>query len=203
MSKAPERIWINKVHGLHPEDWDFTDGAHLTKAQLRQKVEYVRADRIEALKDKLAKAVEALDDISSNGNAAGRNPQLMADKARDTLAELKGVWAIGNGKGGNWGSLNALSHLCGGTEYVRADRIEQLKHRLFQCATDLQVYRDAFAVSEAKLAKAVDAINVATQCEPRGLYPDHVPNYWLLRTTLAEIKLQSSEFATQKGESRD
>ncbi len=32
-----------------------------------------------------------------------------------------------------------------------SDRIEQLKHRLFQCATDLQIYMDAFAVSEAKL----------------------------------------------------
>lgn len=33
-----------------------------------------------------------------------------------------------------------------------ADRIEQLKHRLFQCASDLQIYMDAFAVSEAKLS---------------------------------------------------
>jgi hypothetical protein len=49
MTEAPERIWINKVYGKHPEDWDFTDGKHLTKAQLRQKVEYVRADRIEEL----------------------------------------------------------------------------------------------------------------------------------------------------------
>jgi chromosome segregation ATPase len=45
---------------------------------------------IERLSDKLAKAVEALEDISGNGNAAGRNPQLMADKARATLAEIKG-----------------------------------------------------------------------------------------------------------------
>ena len=67
-------------------------------------------------------------------------------------------------------------------------------------AKEAEVYAEEL---EQQLAKAVDAINVATQCEPRGLYPDHVPNYWLLRTTLAEIKLQSSEFATQKGESRD
>ena len=39
---------------------------------------------------KLAKAVEALEDISGNGNAAGRNPQLMSAKARATLAEIKG-----------------------------------------------------------------------------------------------------------------
>lgn len=35
-----------------------------------------------------------------------------------------------------------------------ADRIEQLKHRLFQCATDLQIYMDAYAVSEIKLKTA-------------------------------------------------
>ena len=48
------------------------------------------ADRIEELTAKLAKAVEALEDISGNGNAAGRNPQLMSDKALATLAEIKG-----------------------------------------------------------------------------------------------------------------
>jgi len=39
---------------------------------------------------KLAKAMSALEEIAGNGNAAGRNPQLMADKARATLAEIKG-----------------------------------------------------------------------------------------------------------------
>ena len=42
------------------------------------------------LEDKLTKAVGALEDISGNGTAAGRNPQLMSDKARTTLAEIKG-----------------------------------------------------------------------------------------------------------------
>ena len=56
---------------------------------------YVECDRIgtQAVRDleaKLAKAVEALGDISGNGNAAGRSPQLMSDKARATLAEIKG-----------------------------------------------------------------------------------------------------------------
>ena len=37
---------------------------------------------------RLEKALEALEDISGNGSAAGRNPQLMSDKARTTLAEL-------------------------------------------------------------------------------------------------------------------
>ena len=56
---------------------------------------YAECDRIgtQAVRDleaKLAKAVEALGDISGNGNAAGRSPQLMSDKARATLAEIKG-----------------------------------------------------------------------------------------------------------------
>ena len=46
------------------------------------------ADRIEALEAKLAKAVEALEQIAGNGNAAGRNPQIMADIAFATLAEI-------------------------------------------------------------------------------------------------------------------
>lgn len=41
---APDRIWINKFNGRNPDDWDFTDGKYLTKAQLRQKVEYIRLD---------------------------------------------------------------------------------------------------------------------------------------------------------------
>lgn len=49
------------------------------------------ADHIKALTAKLAKAVEALEDISGNGNAAGRNPQLMSAKAIATLADIKGV----------------------------------------------------------------------------------------------------------------
>ena len=44
MSEAPKRIWINPVYGQHPEDWDFTDGKHLTKKQLASKVKYVRDD---------------------------------------------------------------------------------------------------------------------------------------------------------------
>ena len=51
---------------------------------------HTAADRIEELEAKLAKALEGLEDICGNGNAAGRNPQLMSDKARITLAELTG-----------------------------------------------------------------------------------------------------------------
>ena len=44
MTDARETIWINKVYGQHPEDWNFTDGEHLTKRQLASKVRYRRAD---------------------------------------------------------------------------------------------------------------------------------------------------------------
>jgi len=44
--EAPDRIWIDKVHGQHPEDWNFTDGKHLTKRQLADKVEYVHIDEL-------------------------------------------------------------------------------------------------------------------------------------------------------------
>jgi hypothetical protein len=60
--EAPERIWINKVYGQHPEDWDFTDGRNLTQKQLKAKVEYVRADRIEELEAKLVKVTEELEE---------------------------------------------------------------------------------------------------------------------------------------------
>ena len=86
MEDAPERIWIDKTYGQHPEDWNFTDGQHLTKAQLRKKVGYVRADRIEALEAKLAKAVQALDRIAGKAPYAD-DPY---DIARAALAELKG-----------------------------------------------------------------------------------------------------------------
>jgi hypothetical protein len=59
MTEAPERIWINKVHGQHPEDWNFTDGVHLTKAQLRKKVEYTRADLVDPKAIREAALIEA------------------------------------------------------------------------------------------------------------------------------------------------
>ena len=53
--------------------------------------DYIKLEKERAaLEGKLAKAVEALEDISGNGNAAGRNPQLMADKAAVTIAKIKG-----------------------------------------------------------------------------------------------------------------
>lgn len=72
---APARIYINKVHGQHPEDWNFTDGQHLTKRQLAEKVEYVRADLARApLADALAvpevaALVEAVDSAFANVDA--------------------------------------------------------------------------------------------------------------------------------------
>lgn len=65
---------------------------------------------------------------------------------------------------------------------------EELEKGLNTCHMAQIVMDNTVADLEAKLAKAVDAINVAAQHEPKGLYPDHVPNYWLLRATLAAIK---------------
>jgi len=96
MSEAPERIWINKFYGRHPEDWDFTDGKHLTKAQLRKKIEYVPAARIEELEAKLAKAVEALQAFKDFDDLPleSKRPDVFEIKVRKTilivLAELKG-----------------------------------------------------------------------------------------------------------------
>ena len=36
------------------------------------------------------------------------------------------IWAIGNGKGGDWGTRNGLCHTFGGTEYVRADAVAEM-----------------------------------------------------------------------------
>jgi len=62
------------------------DQARAASSELRRAM----AERIMEHEAKLAKAVSALEEIAGNGNAAGRNPQLMADKARTTLAEIKG-----------------------------------------------------------------------------------------------------------------
>ena len=86
--------------GLHDPDCecDSTDALQIVTEAIQILTEQLAAARHDAkeaevyaeeLEQQLAKAVEALDDISSNGNAAGRNPQLMADKARATLAEIK------------------------------------------------------------------------------------------------------------------
>ena len=82
------------------QDWDAAaDRIEALTAKLatceKYRDAYAECDRIGTqtvrdLEAKLAKAVEALEEISGNGNAAGRNPQLMADIARATLAEIKG-----------------------------------------------------------------------------------------------------------------
>jgi hypothetical protein len=75
---------------------------------------YHAADRIEALLNlnealvelmddrdaKLAKATEALREIYGNGDATGRNPQLMANIARTTLAEIESSEAVTLGEKG-------------------------------------------------------------------------------------------------------
>jgi hypothetical protein len=41
---------------------------------------------------------------------------------------------------------------------------------------------------KAKLNKAIESMEACVHHEPKGLYPDHHPNYWLLKTTLEELK---------------
>lgn len=80
MSDYPERISISPVHRQKRDD-DF----YLVdrKAFPDKGVEYVRADRIEKLEAKLAKAVEALEKLDVGEGWA-------AQIARTTLAELTG-----------------------------------------------------------------------------------------------------------------
>jgi hypothetical protein len=47
--------------------------------------------------------------------------------------------------------------------------------------------------AHAALVKAMDAMEVSVRHEPKGLYPDHVPNYWLLKRTLEELKQMINE----------
>ena len=56
-----KRIWIDKVHGQHPGDWNFDDGQHLTKKQNADKVGYVREDQFAAL-------LRALEDVMDGEN---------------------------------------------------------------------------------------------------------------------------------------
>jgi hypothetical protein len=76
---APDFIYINTTHGRHPEDWDFTDGKHLTKAQLREKVEYIRRDPavIAALPEVQAIVAAALENSTEY-----RNGKHLLDTAR-------------------------------------------------------------------------------------------------------------------------
>ena len=88
MSDAPERIWATH---------DLRNGYYFTASgpQLRfEDVEYVRADRIEELEAKLAKALEGLRYYAQEGDDGGW-------LANGILAELtSSVAANGEAKGG-------------------------------------------------------------------------------------------------------
>jgi hypothetical protein len=78
MSETPERIWghIDGDVGSWGRNWVFDDD-----------VEYIRADLVEELEAKLAKALLALERIQGQPDYRLPSPQ---DIARTTLAELKG-----------------------------------------------------------------------------------------------------------------
>jgi chromosome segregation ATPase len=59
-----------------------------TVAELELKSEWFEEEWVSVV-DKLNKAVEGLREICGNGDATGRNPQLMANIARATLAEIE------------------------------------------------------------------------------------------------------------------
>jgi hypothetical protein len=91
MSEAPKRIWINRVYGQHPEDWDFTDGHHLTKAQLREKVEYIRADLVEAAIKRALEAAASKARFFAELNYAAMNyPEEAGVAASSTAHEIDG-----------------------------------------------------------------------------------------------------------------
>jgi hypothetical protein len=68
----------------------FVEGERRKTLQALLKVTKIH-DEVEA---KLAKAVEGLREIYGNGDATGRNPQLMANIARTALAEIEGSEAV-------------------------------------------------------------------------------------------------------------
>lgn len=100
MSDAPERIWINKVHGLHPEDWDFTDGTHMTRRQLADKIEYVRVDYLQGIFARYSKVeTDRIEELEAERNEAdvaalerilkerGRVFDAMVDAAEDAAGK--------------------------------------------------------------------------------------------------------------------
>lgn len=86
--EAPERIWIDKVYGRHPADWDFTDGKHLTRKQLREKVEYIRADLLDAaVNEALEQAAEAV--FSVRCAPVSREVAEWAEERADAIRTMK------------------------------------------------------------------------------------------------------------------
>jgi hypothetical protein len=85
MSDAPERIWADGN-----AEWD--SGSWGLDKEFDNDVEYVRADRIEELEAKLAKALEGLREAENAPEPDHHVPQFryVMDIIGATLAELKG-----------------------------------------------------------------------------------------------------------------
>ena len=94
MSDAPERIWADGN-----AEWD--SGSWGLDKEFDNDVEYVRADRIEELERKIAKAVASLETLEDASKVFGSDTQTDRESLRyahectrrlckATLAELKG-----------------------------------------------------------------------------------------------------------------
>jgi hypothetical protein len=88
MSDAPERIWVAawREGGWSEGDWDDNEGKTLNEKPC---IQYVRADSIEALTAKLAKAVELGDKMAKSIEGNYYTPGLVGEW-RATLAEIEG-----------------------------------------------------------------------------------------------------------------
>jgi hypothetical protein len=81
MIEAPKEIWCST--GLYYEyKTDWSEGEWSVRPDLSH-IKYVRADRIEELEDKLAKAIPLLNRIKSH-------KVFYMDDIQDLIAELKG-----------------------------------------------------------------------------------------------------------------
>lgn len=102
--------------------------------------------------------------------AANRIKELKAELAGGSFYQEKDIDALQDRLAAQAAEIERLNTQCEG---------------LFQAAMN---NGQALIIAESKLAKAMDAMRVATKHEPKGLYLNHVPNYWLLRQTLKELE---------------
>jgi glutamate synthase domain-containing protein 2 len=85
MTDGPDRIYIDRVHGRHPEDWNWTAGDYLTKKERAQRIEYVRADALAAMQAATRQAQASL--LTSERHNDILSGDLVAMQARVAAVE--------------------------------------------------------------------------------------------------------------------